>query len=353
MSGLEEKVGDGKMAYPSRARIDVSNPDHVTVFPVGEYVPDHRDWLSVPRARDLPAWRDTTVACWAPDAAFTRAARATQSLRNEHAHDFKPAWERATLRDAQLWFVGAPMCDLLVGAAATLPAMKLTAALMPDDEGFVVFEAPLAGIDADGTEHSVTVGAYLWGRAQWRNPITGRMRPVVGITVYGPGLMDLAMPGIGIVHLAPLGGLVWPFGETTDVAYYDGDSHDALMAEDRRRLLALWLLSSQPGLALSVMHEPHATSKAKRKRIAAGKVQPDPPVRIVQLRRQPQGDAGAPERTEGARTYRHRWTVGGHWRNQAFGPAHSQRKPVYMNPYLKGPDDAPLLTSTRVKSWTK
>lgn len=37
------------------------------------------------------------------------------------------------------------------------------------------------------------------------------------------------------------------------------------------------------------------------------------------------------------------WPVRGHWRNQACGPNFSLRKPVQIEPYWKGPEDAPIL----------
>ena len=307
-----------------------------------------RGWLVPPRARDLPMMRTRTVSMWEPDGVFTHSTRAMRQLV-EHAHDYNPRWEHDTLAESQLWFVGAAMCDLLVGAAPALPSLPLTDAVLPDDEGLVVFEAPLAGVDADGSDHAVSVGAYMWGRARWRDQgtLATRVRNALGISVYGPGPDALA-------PLMPLGGLVWPFGEGCDSTYFGGTQRDQSMSEDRRRLLALWLLSSQPGLTLNVQrHTPQRTSKSKRKRIAAGKVPLDPPVRVVQLRRQPHPDRDAPTRPAGGRTYRHRWTVSGHWRNQAFGPAHSLRRPVYINPYLKGRDDAPLIGTERVKSWVR
>jgi hypothetical protein len=64
------------------------------------------------------------------------------------------------------------------------------------------------------------------------------------------------------------------------------------------------------------------------------------PVSIVELRRRapqphPRGDGS------GGRTYASRWTVDGHWRQQACGPQWSQRKPVYITEYEKGPAEAP------------
>jgi len=36
------------------------------------------------------------------------------------------------------------------------------------------------------------------------------------------------------------------------------------------------------------------------------------------------------------------WVVSGHWRNQPFGPERSAHKLIYINPFVKGPDDKPL-----------
>lgn len=43
-----------------------------------------------------------------------------------------------------------------------------------------------------------------------------------------------------------------------------------------------------------------------------------------------------------------RWMVGGHWRNQACGVKHGERRLRYIEPFLKGPDDKPLRVSERV-----
>lgn len=40
-----------------------------------------------------------------------------------------------------------------------------------------------------------------------------------------------------------------------------------------------------------------------------------------------------------------RWTVDGHWRNQPCGPKHAERRLIYVNPFIKGPADAPLKPS--------
>lgn len=48
-------------------------------------------------------------------------------------------------------------------------------------------------------------------------------------------------------------------------------------------------------------------------------------------------------------TVRH--MVRGHWTHQAHGPGHSQRRLQWIDPYIKGPKDAPLITSETVYRW--
>ena len=116
-------------------------------------------------------------------------------------------------------------------------------------------------------------------------------------------------------------------------------------------LQALWLLSAQRGIADNRLTAPQARSKKKAKRVASGRAPAPEAVRIITLRsQQPSGSyAAAPS----GRIYRHRWTVSGHWRNQAIGKKWSERRPIYINPYLKGPQDKPLLTGDKVKAWTR
>lgn len=83
--------------------------------------------------------------------------------------------------------------------------------------------------------------------------------------------------------------------------------------------------------------EPAMADRAERRRFVKHEG-PLPDVRIIQLR---QRDAS--DNTAADREYRHRWIVKGHWRR-----LHEPRKAdgaevTFVNSYVKGPDDAPLL----------
>jgi hypothetical protein len=43
-----------------------------------------------------------------------------------------------------------------------------------------------------------------------------------------------------------------------------------------------------------------------------------------------------------------RWVVRGHWRWQSYGPGRTERRRIWISPFIKGPDGAPLVVSEKV-----
>lgn len=70
-------------------------------------------------------------------------------------------------------------------------------------------------------------------------------------------------------------------------------------------------------------------------------------IRVVQLRRQQRAptEENMKEPLAGTVAWHCRWVVDGHWRNQACGPKHGDRKLTWISPYVKGPDDQPMKTA--------
>jgi hypothetical protein len=104
-------------------------------------------------------------------------------------------------------------------------------------------------------------------------------------------------------------------------------------------LLATWLLMRQPGVA------EHSTAPADKKlaRTYQRANKTLPTVRLIDLRRH--GSTRTTTITDADGTRRQitvRFMVRGHWRNQAYGPKKGLRRQMYIAPFLKGPDDAPL-----------
>jgi len=64
-------------------------------------------------------------------------------------------------------------------------------------------------------------------------------------------------------------------------------------------------------------------------------------VRVVQLRKRATA-THEPTEGESKREYSVRWIVEGHIRNQPVGPGRRERKLIWIDAYVKGPDDKPM-----------
>lgn len=107
---------------------------------------------------------------------------------------------------------------------------------------------------------------------------------------------------------------------------------------------ARFLLAGLAWLNQRVLIEERGHVERHRRKEYERKVRPIDSVRVVHLRRA--SYAETPVDAEGTPVnWTCRWVVGGHWRNQSCGPAHSDRKLTWIPPYMKGPDGMPLKQS--------
>ncbi|MDE2103062.1 MAG: hypothetical protein KGL39_37805 [Patescibacteria group bacterium] len=102
-----------------------------------------------------------------------------------------------------------------------------------------------------------------------------------------------------------------------------------------------------------------ATSRAfQRRHTRNGRL---PRIQMIELRRRTSAPHAADEQTNmelaplmdstGSR-YDHRWLVSGHWRNQWY-PSFNGHRQIWIQPYVKGPEEMPLEPQRRVFSVTR
>lgn len=338
--------------------------------------------MSEPRngPRGLPELRAHLLAEWQPGRPFTEGTAARRVLKAGGValdNEKVGAWERDCLSRAALWWVGDEMTDLLDAAAPSIPGVALTEPTMPSLDGLVRFAHPLRGLDA---EHNTTlsVDAMQWGPIVLPPRPGGPRRgtPGIGIACYRrvtaelliedlrlqgderqPGAIGLVVSDPTRAIWVPLGRADWCFGDQPDDRAFlhevtAGEMGAAVeevahlsMVEDRRRMLALWVLSAQPGVATSYVDR---GDRAERRRAERHGL-PVPDVQVINLRRPAPKNEG-----EGLPVHwSHRWIVSGHWRNQAVGPGRTERRPTWVTPHVKGPADKPLADPTKVHSWTR
>lgn len=290
--------------------------------------------------------------------------------------------ERARLAAAELFYVTEDMTRLALAAAETLPVHNLHPEDVPAEAGFVVFAEPigaylpdpLAGTPADmvaDTAGAVSIVAASWGS------LDGVLErdPGVWITFWSASDPATEIPlvmkhrgmsrseaeafyrrtraelnwdnelvnrygavGIGIKETTRSGTVV--HREEFDKTHVGWEQIKDTTVAWGQVVRAAWLLMTQPGVT-SVDEQP--LSRTMRRRAEREGYNPNA-VRVVRIRDR----ADTPHREQtGERSYRVRWTVRGHWRNQWY-PSRGEHRPVWINPHVKGPQDAPLRTGDTV-----
>lgn len=104
----------------------------------------------------------------------------------------------------------------------------------------------------------------------------------------------------------------------------------------RRFVLSLFAFLKQPFVS---EHQEQSPRHLRRRIEREGGFRPDPIIRTIALRRR---EHSGSEHHEGeGRDYSCQWIVSGHWRNQYYASTKTH-KPVWILPYVKGPEDKPL-----------
>ena len=269
--------------------------------------------------------------------------------------------EHQRLRTADLYYLTEDMSELVRVAGLDVPGFRLEREDVPAPTGFMLFASPVGGYgsDRDGDISRVEIVACSWGDTSMQTKRDG-----VWVTFWCPtdkaGIVEEFARDNGIRRadaeriVRTVGAeLTWeneaflPFGcETLNLVEHNRKlaTPGASAMPWVQSLRAAWLLMRQPGVTEVEQHRPSRQQqrRAKRDGFAAGDVA------VVRLRAQLTGDRPDGETADAARARTVRWMVRGHWRQQPYGPQRSLRRPVWINPHLKGPQGAPLASKEKV-----
>ena len=265
------------------------------------------------------------------------------ALRSKTSEANRPGLEVATahVRAADLYWVTEDMAALALSAGSQLAAARWATADRPSACGLIYFVGGIGMLDAQGVE--MPVHAMTWGPSSGgcevgfymdRSHLERRLRDT-GMTLVKEGVPPL-VPMVS--YAAPV------TAEPLSMAELDGAPVTLFGA-----LAAAWLLMQQPQL----VDRTRERANGPTRRAAVRDGLPAPDVTVVDLRRQYTPQDRDPGEEGDGRTYRHRWVVSGHWRNQAYGPGQSLRRQTYVPAYVKGPDGAPLLSTEKVNVWRR
>lgn len=309
-------------------------------------VPDmRRQWchaLDTLVLRQSTALQEPSQLPGAPSRQLQRLHRMQAKLAESLTH---MSAEADAIRRAELYWVSRDMVDVALDAADSLPEWT-PAIAAPAPTGILCWAKPAGNVPwnalspTDPTEVSWD-GLWWWSRPDGVLQLQPLSRLAKTPELLAPYEVSSPLwatnPTLTLLPLVPRTAEVARAAEASPLVSVVG---------------AAWLLMGQPTVAATRPLEPPA--RARTTDSDSGSSEPDPDldrVSIIELRR----PMSPPRDHDGAgsdRVYQHRWWVGGHWRQQACGPNHADRRPKWIAPYVKGPEGAPM-TKDRVHVWRR
>lgn len=255
------------------------------------------------------------------------------------------------LRTAEMYWISREMGALLRYAADSMPLATIEETDLPSPSGFMLFEDPMIGMDSDWPENdNLRIQAIQWGRVR----VQGTW--CVNMIFYdrtenflrSNKLTRADFPELPELYF--LGMSCWEIGTSADdfsgfyAAAPEGQRNSFL--EDRRMIHAFFMLIRQRIADVSTRY-PNRTEK---RQAARSNYEHEPNVNVVTLRKT-YGERVDPE-TARQVDWSHRWVVRGFWRNQ-WHPSEGRHVLRFIDAYVKGPPDKPLVIKETVNAWKR
>ncbi|MDK9354267.1 hypothetical protein FAM22020_001958 [Propionibacterium freudenreichii] len=250
-------------------------------------------------------------------------------------------WTAERLGNASLFWVSGEMAALAMDAALDVPEWSPGQLITPT--GLACFATPLPGpaprtFDLPGGR-TWQGNPPVWAIAWLPAPGGGTMIQLLGrLADCPPGFADVDGPLVEILSI-----LIRP----------ESDLDASLSPEARMSaslLMAMSVLMDTPTVA-----ERHTidsrTGKAPGTEHRPRTQHPDRHVTLVDLRPVRTVVTDHDEGTGHKLTVR--FMVRGHWTHQVHGPKRGLRKLIFIAPYLKGPEGAPLRATEKVMVWRR
>lgn len=238
------------------------------------------------------------------------------------------------------YFWVTPLVDVIEAAAKTIPDYTFTAESFPTPRGYIWFQRPLVLHADPDPERRVVLTSLSWGVH------TDAPEPDGGVAAYAWGYASHSARSAGLPSLSSVVTLGWTLRETNawsdERPFATGADRDSLRTAISHRFQACLAACLSFLEQRIVVASAAQVARATRRRMERQAPAHEPIVRVVELRRRAaeHGERVAADDPEAA-NWQHRWVVSGHWRRQYY-PSSEAHKPVYIHPYVKGPEDRPL-----------
>jgi hypothetical protein len=221
------------------------------------------------------------------------------------------------LDQGQFTWIDGEFSDLVEHVHPDLPDTPLTARIVPAGVSLLTWANPVG-------PHRLAAASWCRHDGGWR---------VVAYRTIGAGL-----PAPALTALRHEVGWLIPV-HVRDI----GDGHTVAGGDPLAPLAATWLIIAQQLTRTEPAAPEPALGRAYRRNLRR-----PPDIRIVRIK--PAARRTAPTTGGGGRAQpTYRFWVSAHIRHQAYGPGRTLRRDVPIDPYLKGPDGAPIKASTTIR----
>ncbi len=293
--------------------------------------------------------------------ALERQAQAIQWVQRHSRRADLPVFE-AAVTTGETYYWHPELLPVLTAGGQSLPtSTRLAEDMLPSPAGFCWFGAPLR-LDVESALRlmpDVTpeqralwadVGDWEVLGMVWstqtvpRDQVLGGQHEglVASVCLFVRDPLRLPKEGNSLWNGAGLYPFFWFFQDdlAANLDFTHGVSeqgYDRSGVQWALNVFAAALLFLHQGLALA--DRPIGVDRHARKRAERAGWTSEPLVRVIRLRRIQAAahDHDAPSQVDWAC----RWVVRGHWRQQWF-PSVQQNRPMWIAPYVKGPDDKPM-----------
>jgi hypothetical protein len=236
-----------------------------------------------------------------------------------------------TLKSGNPFYWDATTCELVTATALQMPPMTLRPEDLIVPFGFCWFARPLPLAVPDGFPRSLPLVGYAWGEVPGRGVMLMPFSPSPKRHSGAPTQLTMWEYGHSFEQLAE---------SVTNLARKDAHLKDreiqAVRRVEQMRYIAACTVFMQQRIL--TQHTERADRSTRRRLDRAGWTH-DPEIKVIRLRRassSPSSESGH-EPVE----WTCQWVVSGHWRQQ-FYPSTNEHRPVFVLPYIKGPEGLPL-----------
>lgn len=240
-------------------------------------------------------------------------------------------------READTYFVTSHMLDVLEMATLDVPPYPLSRVDLLSEDGFVIFERPVVppAMVTDDGEVMPIVGIAWHADSEALDES--------GASLYQGASVVLLLGDWNDPHwrhdVMPDGAFkVWQWGTTHNDWWAGEDSERGHW--DVAMIAAFWRLIQMP----FVERPSESLERGTRRRLARAGLPLTETVVITIRKAKRRDDVEA----DGDHIdWSHRWLVRGHWRDQWY-PSEQRHAPVFIAPYIKGPEDKPFVPKHRI-----